>query len=374
MAKLIFFITEDWHFCTHRLPLAKAAIKAGFDVILLTNVQSHGDIIRSEGIKVIPLELQRLSMNPLRELGILVRILKIYRSEKPDIVHHVAMKPVLYGSIAAYLAGIPRVVNALAGLGYLFISENRIARVLRACIKRLFSYFLNKNESCLILQNPDDANMLVANGIIDEKRIFLIRGSGVNVSLFVPKPETKQPIAVILPARMLRDKGVVEFVEAASILKSQGCLARFILVGSPDPENPTAISEAQLIKWQQEKLVEWWGNRSDMPEVLEQAHVVCLPSYREGLPKALLEAAACGRPIVTTDVPGCREIVRHGVNGFLVPARDSNSLAVALCKLIEDRDLRQQMGAKGREIVLNEFSEDMVVAEILAVYHKLLTR
>lgn len=374
MPKLLFLITEDWYFCSHRLPLARAAIKAGFDVVLLSNVQSHGEQIRAEGIKVIPLVLQRRSMNPLRELKTLLQIVRVYRSEKPDIVHHVAMKPVLYGSMAAFLTGIPRVVNALAGMGYLFISESLKTRVLRAGIKRLFRFLLGRQNSLLILQNPDDAQMFVASGMVAETRIRLIRGSGVDVSVFVPTPEPPSPVTVVLPARMLLDKGVVEFVETARILTSQGCTARFVLVGKCDTENPAAISEEQLASWQQEQIVQWWGHQADMAALLSQAHIVCLPSYREGVPKALLEAAACGKAIVSTEVPGCREIVRDGVNGLLVPIRNSTALAEALHKLIYNRNLRQSMGAKGREMVLAEFSEQIVIRETLAVYRELLSQ
>jgi len=372
MLKLLFFITEDWYFCSHRLSLAQAATKAGFEVVLLANIQYHGDMIRSEGIRTIPLPLQRRSMNLFRELKALLQIVKIYNVERPDIVHHVAMKPVLYGSIAAFLTGVPRVINALTGMCYLFISEKPKSRLLRECIKWLFWLFFNRKRSRLILQNADDADMFLKFGIVRKELICLIRGSGVNVATFVPTPEPKQPITVMLPARMLLDKGVVEFVEAARMLIKQGCMARFILVGMRDPENPAAISEEQLYLWQQEKIVEWWGHQSDMISVLSQSHIICLPSYREGLPKALLEAAACGRPIVATDVPGCREVVHEGVNGILVPARNEFALAKALRKLIDNKDLRKQMGAKGREIVQKCFSEEIVIKETLAVYAGLL--
>jgi glycosyltransferase involved in cell wall biosynthesis len=374
MSKLLFFIAEDWYFCSHRLPLAREAIKAGFDVTLLTHVTSHADVIRSAGIKLIPLAMKRSSINPILELAIIVQVIRSYRSVQPDIVHNVAMKPVLYGSIAALITGIPCVVNALAGMGYLFISETLKARILRTGVKRLFSFLLNRNKSRLILQNLDDAGLFVKNCIVEKERIRIIRGSGVDVSLFVPSAEPPLPVTVILPARMLEDKGVKEFVEAAEILGKEGIDARFVLVGASDTENPTAISEQQLRHWQQKGTVEWWGHRSDMPAVFEQAHIVCLPSYREGLPKVLLEAAASGRPIVTTDVPGCREVVKEGSNGLLVPVKDSNALAAALRKLIENKELRKQMGAKGREIVLNEFSEEKVVAETLAIYQEPLTQ
>jgi glycosyltransferase involved in cell wall biosynthesis len=356
--KLIYFVTEDWYFHSHRLPLAQAAVKTGFEVVLLTNVQLHGDIIHSEGIRIIPIALQRHGMNPLREIKILLRIIKAYRAERPDIVHHVAMKPVLYGSMAAFLTGMPRVVNALAGMGSLFISQSLKSCILRACVKRLFRFFLNRKGSRLILQNPDDVDMFLKYAIAEKSSICLIRGAGVDAALFSPTSEPSQPITVMLSARMLFDKGI----------------ARFILVGKCDPENPAAISEQQLRIWQQERIVEWWGHQPDMPAVLAKSHVICLPSYREGLPKSLLEAASCGKPIVATDVPGCREIVRDGVNGFLVPARNGPALAEALRQLIENKDLRKQMGAKGREIVLREFAEQKVVNETLAVYTELLAQ
>lgn len=370
--KLLFFITEDWYFCSHRLPLARAAIKAGFEVVLLTNVQSHGELIRSEGIRCISLNLQRSSLNLFKEIKTILRVIRIYNVERPDLIHHVAIKPILYGNIAAFLTGRLRLVNAFAGMGSLFISNSLKSRLIRLCIKRFFWIFFKKERSRVILQNSDDVSMFLKYGLIKKSSIYLIRGSGIDVTKFVPKPEPTDSIITILPARMLRDKGVIEFVKAAKIVASQGFMARFILVGDRDPENPSAIQEEQLQLWQKEQIIEWWGHQPDMPTVLSQSHIICLPSYREGLPKALLEAASCGKPIVATDVPGCREIVRDGVNGFLVPPRDALALAEALQKLIVDKDLRKQMGAKGREIVLQEFSEKKIISETLAVYQEIL--
>lgn len=372
MAKILFLITEDWYFYSHRLPLARAALAQGHEVVLLTNVNEHGDLIRSEGIRVLPLTMKRRSMNPITELRTLRRILAIYRCERPDLVHHVALKPVLYGSFVAACAGFSTVVNALAGMGFLFISERFSARVLRFWVKLVLRFLLNRGSSRLILQNPDDAEMLVQHGVADENKITIIKGAGVDVSVFVPGDEAPAPVTVILPARMLIDKGVCEFVEAARLLAGEGCNARFVLVGGIDIENPASLSEEQLIQWQNEQNVEWWGHRSDMTEVLAQSHVVCLPSYREGLPKALLEAAACGKPIVATDVPGCREIVVNEVNGLLVPARDSQALACALRRLVVDKGLRERMGTHGREMVVKEFSERKVVDATIRLYNELL--
>lgn len=368
--KIIFLVTEDWYFCSHRLPLAVAAKTAGFDVAVITRVVDHDELIRQSGIRIIPFNISRRSMNPIKELAVILRLCSIYRSERPDIVHHVAIKPVLYGSIAARLTGILHVINALAGLGWLFTSTSKRARLLQAIIRRIFYFLLAR--SAVIVQNSDDALMLRGLGIA-KQRIHLIRGSGVNTVDYAPHPVKGDVPVVVLPARMLWDKGVGEFVEAANQLKMRGVNARFVLVGDPDTQNPASVPERQLLIWQKEGAVEWWGRREDMPQVLSLSHIVCLPSYREGLPKALLEAASCGRPIVTTDVPGCREIVRDGDNGFLVEARNATALADALAKLLADPEMRQQMGKRGREHVLCKFSQEKIVAQVLALYRELLS-
>jgi len=370
--KILYFITEDWYFCSHRLPLALAARDAGYDVAVVTNVNEHADVIRRAGIRLIPFDLSRKGMNPASELAVLARLVALYRKEKPDIVHQVAMKPVLYGSLAARLSGVSRVVNALAGLGYIFTSDQPKARFLRPVIGSAFRGLLNSRRSRLILQNQDDRAKFIRKRFISEKRIRLIRGSGVDTAVFVPTPEPPGVPVVILPSRMLWDKGVREFVDAAGQLKKRGISARFVLVGDADPHNPSAIPTEQLTAWHAEGAVEWWGRREDMPAVFEQSHIVCLPSYREGLPKVLLEAASCGRPIVTTDTPGCRDVVRQGENGLLVPVRGTAELADALQLLIEQPELRKKMGCKGREIVVSEFALEKVVAKTMNIYRELL--
>jgi glycosyltransferase involved in cell wall biosynthesis len=254
-------------------------------------------------------------------------------------------------------------------MGWLFISTSCRARLIQAAVKTIFGILLRGTE--IIVENRDDQNIMAALGI-PTPCIHLIRGAGVDTAMYVPVPEPEGVPIVVLPARMLWDKGVREFVEAAVLLKQRGVSARFVLVGDPDGENPASVPEQQLGDWQKEGVVECWGRREDIPQVLAQAHVVCLPSYREGLPKSLLEAASSGRPIVTTDVPGCREIVRDGDNGILVEARNVNALADALGKLIADPALRQRMGNRGRERVLNEFSQEIVVARVLGVYREAL--
>lgn len=366
--KLLFVVTEDWYFVSHRLPLAIAAQAAGFEVAVVTRAGAHAQVIRGAGLRLIPFSLSRRGGNPVKEIAMLVAL---YRRERPAIVHHVALKPVLYGALAARLAGVPDVINAVAGLGWLFTSSRFAARVVRPVVCRLLVWLLSAKRSRAIVQNPDDFDLLINLGVPVD-RLRLIRGAGVDIEVFTPPLElSPEPVAVLFSARMLWDKGVSEFVEAARLLTLANVDARFLLVGDPDPGNPASVPEATLRAWNGKNGVEWWGRCDNMPALLNAAHVACLPSYGEGLPKALLEAAACGMPIVTTDVPGCREIVRDGDNGFLVPARDAQALALALRSLIDDAALRAEMGRRSREIVLAEFSQEQVIAETLAVYQEL---
>lgn len=368
--KLLFLVTEDWYFVSHRLPLAVAARQAGYEVTVVTRAGEYSQAIRNAGLRLIPITLSRRGKNPWTEMLWVAKLTAIYRRERPDIVHHVAMKPVLYGSLAAQLTGVRLVVNALAGLGWLFTSESWLAHVLSRGVRFTFKQLLNHGS--VIVQNPDDMQWLVDLGIVSS-RIHLIRGSGVEVHQFTPTPESNGEPVVVLASRMLWDKGVGEFVAAAKNLKQQGITARFVLVGAPDPANPVSIPQGLLESWHAEGVIEWWGYRNDIMQVFAQSHLVCLPSYREGLPKVLLEAAACGRAIVTTDTPGCREIVVHGDNGLLVPPRNAAALADALQTLLQDPERRSHMGIRGRERAVQEFSVGKVTAETLALYQKLLS-
>jgi glycosyltransferase involved in cell wall biosynthesis len=367
--RLIFFVTEDWYFCSHRLPLARAAREAGYEVTVITRVQEHAALIRDAGLDLVPIDLERASRNPFTELRTLVQLIGIYRRLKPDIVHHVALKPVLYGTVAARLARVPNVVNALAGLGYLFSSKDGAARLARPFVRLSLRALLKPH--CVILQNPDDRDWALRHRLVDSTRNVMIRGSGVDIAAFTPAPEAEGVPLVVLPSRMLWDKGVGEFVAAARMLRGQGIQARFALVGEPDPANPASIPQSTLDAWRAEGIVELWGWREDMSQVFRACHIACLPSYREGLPKALLEAAACARPLVSCDVPGCREVVRHGVNGLLVASRDAGELAAALAELIGHPAERAAFGAAGRDIVVDEFSLDSVIAQTLALYRSL---
>jgi len=370
--KVLFLVTEDWYFWSHRLPLARAIRDAGFQVLVATKVDKFNRLLQEEQFKVYPISLRRNSKNPIRELWAVIELIKIYRDERPDLVHHVALKPIMYGSIAARVAKVPAIVNAFAGLGSVFIAMGWRAQFLRKFLGMVLNAVLSLKNGKVIFQNRDDSSMFINAGIIPSGKIALIKGSGVDMSSFKPVPEALGVPCVILASRMLLDKGVREFVEAASLLKAAGVTARFILAGNPDNENPTSISEDQLESWKESGAVDWWRHSDNMPEVFGKASIVCLPSYREGLPKVLIEAAASGRAIVATDTPGCREIVRHGENGLLVPIRDSRALADALRRLLDDRSLREKMGARGRQIAVSEFSVEKVISETISIYKELL--
>lgn len=370
--KILFFITEDWFFYSHFLDRALCAHEAGYEVLVLARAGLHVERIEDAGLRFIPLEINRRSINPLVALQTLVAVMTVYKSERPALVHHVALKPILIGSLAARLLGIRHVVNSIVGMGYAFTSDRWVVRLLRPLLTCALKLLLNPPASRVVFENGDDLRSFVATGLVSAEAAVLIRGAGVNPSDFPTAQVNAVAPVVVLVARMLWDKGIGEFVKAAKMLKQQGSSARFVLVGDVDPGNRAAISAAQLQEWHSEGTVEWWGFRQDIPEVLAQASIACLPSYREGLPKSLLEAMAAGLPCITTDVPGCREAVRHGDNGLLVRPRDPVALAIALDDLIKDSGKRSRMGLRGRQRVTLEFSTQRVSSQTLDLYSEML--
>lgn len=369
--KVLFLVSEDWYFWSHRLGLARAAKASGCEVVVATRVHACGRGIESEGFKLYPINLRRGGMNPFADAWAVFELARLYARERPDIVHQVAAKPILCGTIAARLAGVRCIVNAFAGLGFLFIRTGWRAQLLRWLVLGAYRLAMPRRGMKAVFQNEEDAEIFVRSGVIPRNDAVLIRGAGVDESHFVPTPEPEGPPLVVMPSRMLWDKGVGEFVEAVRILRAKGVRARFCLVGDRDPENPASIHDERLVRWREEGVVEWRGRREDMPQLLSESAIICLPSYREGLPKSLLEASAAGRPIVATDVPGCRHVVRHEVNGLLVPPRDSAALAGALERLLRDKALRLRLGLNGRAIVVADFSEKLVVERTLELYREL---
>ena len=371
--KLLFLVHEDRFFWSHRLAVARAAQRNGYEVIVATRVQRCAEQIRGEGFRLIPLRLIRESYSPLNEFRAIQQMRQIYRNEDPDIVHHVALKPVLYGSISALGRKNIRAINALTGLGYLAASSTQKARFLRLLIWNFFRLFLNGPNQRVLVENPDDRQLLIEKLKVSPERIALIRGSGVDFHRFQPTAEPSGTPVVLLACRMVWIKGIVEFVEAAKMLRSKGLDARFVLAGDSDASSPSSVPREQLLEWQSSGPIEWWGHQTDMPRIFEQANLVCLPSHGgEGVPTVLMEAAASGRAIVTTDVPGCRDIVRNGVNGRLVPPGNAAALAEAIEELLKNSTMRLEMARRGREIAVNEFSQEIIAQQTLALYSELL--
>ncbi len=371
-ARLLYLVNIPRFFVTHRLPLAEAARAAGYDVHVATSQydEANCDRIRAAGFPFYPLPLRQHSTVPWHEAQALRAIYQLLRELQPDIVHQVSIKAILYGGLAGRLVGVPATVNAISGLGYVFSARGIKARLLRAGSSLAYRLVLSQPNSRTIFQNPDDRDLFVRNGLVNQPRTQIIKGSGVDITAFAPQPETPGMPVVLYAGRLLWQKGIGEFVEAARRLQGQ---ARFVVAGISEAGNPSEVAPAQLQAWHDAGIIDWLGQRADMPAVFSNSHIVCLPStYGEGVPKVLIEAAASGRAIVTTDSPGCREITHHEHNGLLVPVGDLDALCAALQALINDPVRRQQMGAAGRELALTEFSLDYVNQATLAIYQTLL--
>lgn len=372
--KILYFVSVDSFFYSHFMDRAKSARATGYEVVVVCNVGEYKKNIESHGIRVIPIVFSRRSINPFGVLGPIFRLIEIFRIEKPDLLHLVAIKPILLGAIAAKVVGVKTIVNALVGGGYIFISNSWGVRFLRLLVKIAMRLLLNPKGSRVVFENTDDMAEFVSNGYVRSVDARLIKGAGVDIGLYQQKSDNNSTTysLIVLPARLLWDKGVLEFVQAATIVRQRGLVARFALVGDIDPGNRASIPADCLMKWKNEGVVEVWGFHHDITKVMAEASIVCLPSYREGLPKVLLEGMAAGLPCVTTDVPGCREVVEDGVNGLLVPARNAEALAEALSTLIKLPSLSKQMGIRGRERVLNEFETKIICNQTLALYQEMI--
>jgi glycosyltransferase involved in cell wall biosynthesis len=368
LGTLVFVVTEDWYFWSHRLPSARAAQALGYDVMVVARGGAFIERIRSVGIKVIHWPVKRGSLNCLTELKSLLSLVTILRAVRPAVVHNIALKPVIYGTVAAKLARVPAVINSVTGFGFLFASS-RIASSLTGKVMLFVVRRLARLPHVLtICQNGDDAALIFPGGQ-SRNKLRVIKGSGVDVEHFAPSPEPEGAATAAFVGRMLWEKGVGDLVDAAAILKRRGADIRLVLVGPVDHQNPGAIGEEVLRAWQRDGLIEWVGSSDDIAEVWRRSHIAVLPSYREGLPKAVLEAAACGRAVITTDVPGCRDIVQDGITGLLVPPRDPVALTDALQRLAASADLRKRMGAAGRAKVTADFADAVVIAQMSKAYH-----
>lgn len=373
--KIILFANTDWYLYNFRRSLALALKAQGYELLLISPPGPYGDKLRALGLRWEPVPMRRRSLNPLREAQLLAWLVSLFRRERPVLIHGFTIKCAVYGSLAARFVGVPARVNAVAGMGYVFTSNDNKARMLRPLVRTLMRAALGGRSVRVILQNRDDMALFESAGFIDRAYIRLIPGSGVDCSRFSTRHAIRDPAAplrVLLAARLLWDKGLAEFVGAARQLRAQGRAIEFLLAGEPDPGNPAAVVEDTVRGWVQEGVLQWLGHVDDMPRLLASVDMGVLPSYREGLPKGLVEAAACALPLVTTDVPGCREVVSDGVDGLLVPPRDTGALARAIARLHDDPELAARLGAAARIKALERFDERIVVADTIDVYRELL--
>lgn len=361
--KVLYLVADDRYFYTHRLPLASKAQDQGYEVTVASPSQGSHLKIQHAGLNFYPIKFNRGGINPWREIKTLWAIYKLFHLLKPDIVHLVALKPVLYGTFVGLFTRIPLIVSAISGLGVIFSQNHWLQKPVKIILKNLLCWKRVK----VIVQNPDDAAAL--QSLSPDIQVNLILGAGVNTSIFYPEPEPSGPITIVHVSRLLWTKGINEFVSAAQILKQKGHNFRFLLVGEPDLENANAVPKDVIQKWHQEKVIEWLGYCEDISNLYQNCHIAVLASYyREGIPKSLLEAAACGKPIITCDMPGCRIIVQDGMNGYLIPPRNNQALADKILDLALNSDRRLQFGGMSRTFVLESFNEDRICQQTLNLY------
>ena len=367
--RLLYVVTEDWYFLSHRLPMARAAKAAGFEVHVATNVADGAAAIAREGFALHPVRFARGKLSPVATLATIRALRQVHRELAPDLVHHVALQATVIGLLAALGRRVAR-INTLTGLGYSFISDSLKARLVRPVLRALLRLLVDRPRSVALVQNPDDHDLMLRLGIAAE-RIVLIPGSGVDVVRLTPMPEPAGPITLGFVGRLLDDKGIRVLVAAHRQLRAKGLDIALLIAGTPDPANPASVSQAEAEAWGREPGITWLGHVDDIATVWARAHIAVLPSRREGLPKSLLEAAACGRPMIATDAPGCREVAIPGRTGLLVPIDDAAALAAAIEALAKDAELRRRYGQAARALAEERFSEGAIARAITELYLRL---
>jgi glycosyltransferase involved in cell wall biosynthesis len=373
MSKLHFVVNEDWAFVSHFFERAVAAQAAGHSVGISAHCGEKQSLLEGAGFTLYPHNISRSGTNPFIEIRNLLAMVKVFRKSQPDIIHLIALKPIVIGAIAARIYGKAQVVCAPIGMGYLFSSSDRKARFLQPVIRFMLRRILSLRNTQVIIENDEDCESLISGKFVEKSNIQVIKGAGVDLSLYKAIPENLETQVITMFARVLRDKGVLDFVEAAKLVHYEFPKAVFQLVGDSDPGNPTSFSENEVRSWETAGSIKWLGYRTDVPELLAASNIVCLPSYREGLPKTLIEACAAQRAIVATDVTGCREVVAHESNGLLVPVRNPEKLAEAISQLLGDPVQRTAFAKNGRVRAETEFSSPIVIEQTLAVYKKVLS-
>lgn len=374
MQKILYVVNNADFLLSHRFSLLKTAQEKGYDVHVASPISESIERLAQNGIQHHEWNLSRKSINPLEEFQVVRKLHQIYKALKPDLAHHLTIKPIIYGGMAASLVKTPAIVNAVCGMGSTYISNSIKFRLLRQLTNQGFRYAGKRSQSRYIFQNVDDQYYFIRKKITDINQTMIIPGSGVCMQEFRPLPlPSTTPYIIVLAARLLREKGVQEFVDAAKALHSQQ-IARFVLVGDVDPGNPSSLTRAEINDWVKAGIVEWWGFQKDMQAVFARSHVICLPSYREGMPRVLIEAAACGRPIITTDTVGCKELVRHGENGLLVPVKNAQALAQAVISLLQNPANLERWGMASRRLVEEKYSLNAVINKTISLYQELLDK
>jgi glycosyltransferase involved in cell wall biosynthesis len=368
MPKLLYLVTEDWAFCQHFLPMARAARAAGWEVVVATRVRGHADRIRAEGCRVVPLEAERRSLAPIEILRSVARMVAVIRAERPDAVHCIALRMVVLGGIAAWLARARGLILALTGLGHLWIENGPIERLARPAVRLLVGRLLRGRRTRYLFENTDDPAEFGLDPAASD--VTIVGGAGVDPAQFpVAAEPPAPPVRIAVVARMLGPKGIAEAVAAVRLARAGGAAVELHLFGAPDPSNRRSFTAGELTAWAAEPGIFWHGATADIASVWREHHLAMLLSYREGLPRALVEAAASGRPIIATDVTGCRAVVRDGVDGLLVPHGDIAATAHAIVTLASDAALRARMGRAANERFLACFTEERVMRTVTDLYH-----
>ena len=370
---VLFFVTEDWYFWSHRMELASVLRQKGFNVTLGAHFTAREKDVQARGIQTYPVPFRRSMKHPVNDVLSCIAMVRAVFKFKPKVVHLVAIKPILLSFLCLALFRDVKFVHAFAGLGYIFSANTKQASGTRIVLKPILKWILARRNSFVLVQNLDDKGMLMEELGAQESRVFVIPGSGIDVAKYFPKQdvEARKAPTIMLIGRMLAEKGCREFAAAAKVLRVAFPNSRFVLVGGTDNDNPGAISESEIVSWVEAGYLEWWGRRDDIVNVLHQADVVCLPSYREGLPKSLLEAASCGIPLVATDVPGCREVCIGQHTGLLVEPKDESTLIDALSELIREPELRRKYGRNARRLVESKFSLEVISAKTISFYDEI---
>lgn len=375
MRKVLLVANTSWYLYNFRRPLARALRERGVQPVLLAPKDAYSERLLQEGFQWQELDVPKNRLNPWREFKSFLGFIAAYRREKPVAAHHFTIKCVIYGTLAARITGVPRQINAVTGLGHVFLSKSWKATLLRGPLTLAYRFVLGSEASRVIFQNPDDRKTFVDAGLVDTRHTVLIRSSGVDISRFTPKagPLQEPGIHVLFASRLLREKGIFELIEAIRLLKAQpkNTDITFSIAGDISAGNPSAITQSQIEQWRKEGLARFVGHVDSVHDLIATSDLVVLPSYREGTPRILLEACAMEKAVVTTDVPGCREVVEHERNGLLVPSHDSQALAAAIERLAHDAPLRETMGKLGRRKVLAEFSDVEIARQTLTVYEEL---